>query len=412
MYTREASALDLFTDSIRIMGDATLCGVMEFDRHLNPAALEKAIHACRLANPILHSRLVRGRGPAYWELTDPGNVPQIPVEVCNGDYHPHVIGPVDPYGPVQCRARILRRSSGDIIVINLAHAAADAYGLQALMSQLLQEYTNPGSILPVTGGIPERDTLWIRKLLREKKPALTDLTVINPMWPDPFGTSDGPMSFHKDCISPQMLAAIRTHAKDLGGSVNDAILSAYFLAISDITGHNGPIPLFFPVNLRQHLNDGSRVMTNQATNACFTLVRKPGEGMKEIFPRVIHETRALKAGCIGVPEQVGMDEACDPEGKNIRLMAEKMAALQNDGFADIFISNPGTLTLPETEGLTDAYVCYPGGYMPTTCFITSTFKGHMTITMGYQDRTKAREGTKKALALFVNYFESLADGKK
>ena len=410
MFTREASALDLFTDSIRIMGDATLCGVMEFDRRLDIRVLEKAAHTCLLAHPILHSRLVRGKGPAYWELTDPGTVTPIPVEECDGDYRPHVIGPVDPYGPVQCRVRLLRRSSGDIIVINLAHAAADGYGLQALMAQLLQEYTNPGSIPPATGGIPERDTLWTQKLLREKKPAPTDLTVINPMWPNPFGTSNGPMSFHKDCISPQVLTAIRTHAKDLGGSVNDAILSAYFLAMSDLTGHNGPIPLFFPVNLRQHLTDGSRVMSNQATNACFTMERKPGEGIDEIFLRIIHETRALKSGSIGIAEQVEMDKASDPEGKNVHKMAEQMAALQKNGLADIFISNPGTLILPETEGLTDAYVCYPGGYMPTTCFITSTFRGHMTITMGYQNSTKAREGTRKALALFMQHFHSLAKG--
>lgn len=409
MYTREASALDLFTDSIRIMGDATLCAVMEFDRKLDPNVLEKAAHACLLAHPILHSRLVRGEGPAFWEMVNPGSVPPLCVEECDGNYYPRVIGPVDPYGPVQFRVRLLRRSSGDVIVINLAHAAADAFGLQALMSHVLQEYKTPGSIRPAEGGIPKRDTLWTRKLIREKTPSPEDMTVINPMWPDPFGTSNGPLSFHRECIRPQVLAAIHARAKILGGSINDAILSAYFLAMSDLTGHRGPIPLFFPVNLRQHLTDGSRVMSNQATNACFTMERKPGEGMEEIFPRVIHETRVLKAGCIGIHEQVEMDNSCDPEGKNIRRMAETMAAQQNAGLADIFITNPGTLTLPDTQGLTDAWVCYPGGYMPTTCFITSTFRGHMTITMGYQDNTKAREGTRKALALFRDHLRSLAD---
>jgi NRPS condensation-like uncharacterized protein len=227
--------------------------------------------------------------------------------------------------------------------------------------------------------------------------------MIDPMWPDPFGISDQPSSFHRDVIPPEILEGVRAHARRLGGNVNDVLMAAYFLSMSDLTGHNGPMNLFFPVNLRQHLDDGSRVMSNQATNVCFPLDRAAGEGMEEILVRVIGETRRLKQGCIGVAEQAGMDEASDPEGRYIQRMVEEMAALQHKGMADIFISNPGVFTLPEMEGLADAYVCYPGGYMPTTCFLASTFRGRMTITMGYQDSARAREGTRKALDLFTRH---------
>ncbi len=84
MYTREASALDLFTDSVRLMGDATECAVMEFDRRLEPSALEEAAQACLLAHPILHSRLVRGNGPAFWEMIEQSRVPPLQVEKCTG----------------------------------------------------------------------------------------------------------------------------------------------------------------------------------------------------------------------------------------------------------------------------------------------------------------------------------------
>jgi NRPS condensation-like uncharacterized protein len=407
MYTREASALDLFTDSIRIMGDATLCAVMEFDTRLDPRTLEAAAQACISAHPVLHSRLVRGNGPAFWEMATPVGVPPILPEECADDYHPRVIGPVDPYGPLQVRVRLLRRSRGDCIVINLSHAAADAFGLHTLMSQLLQEYTKPGSIPPASGGIPERDTLWTRMLAREENPPLTEMKVIDPMWPDPFGTSREPSSFHRECISRDELDPIRARAKLLGGNINDVITAAYYLAMSDLTGHHGPFSLFFPVNLRQHLRDGSRVMSNQATNVCFLIERKAGEGMDEILPRVIREIKSLKQSAIGIAEQVAMDKNCDPEGRNIRDMVEQMASMEKRGLADIFFSNPGPLVLPEIPGLTGAYVCYPGGFMPTTCFITSTFRGQMTITMGYQDSKRAREGTRRAMELFRKHFLSL-----
>jgi NRPS condensation-like uncharacterized protein len=409
MRTREASALDLFTDSVRLMGDATLCGVMEFDRQLDPGRLGAAAQACLLAHPILHSRLVRGDGPAFWELIGGARLPPLLVEECAGNYHPLVIGPVNPHGPLQSRVRLLRRPSGDAIVINLAHAAADASGLHTLMSQVLQEYQEPGSVNPAEGGIPERDTLWTRALDRGDTPAPPDMRVINPMWPDPFGTSRQRTSFHRDCIDPPVLKAIHSHAGMLGGSMNDALMAAYFLAMSDLTGHRGPIDIFFPVNLRQHLGDGTRAMSNQATNVCIPLEREAGEGIEEILPRVIAQTAVHKANGIGIAEQVAMDRNCDPEGRNIHRMAEQMVALQNEGLADIFISNPGMLTLPDADGLADAYICYPGGYMPTTCFITSTFRQRMTVTMGYQDSERAREGTRRAMQLFRQHLLSLVD---
>jgi NRPS condensation-like uncharacterized protein len=187
------------------------------------------------------------------------------------------------------------------------------------------------------------------------------------------------------------------------------LLAAYYLTMSDLTGYMDPIAIFFPVNIRQHLNDGSRVMSNQATNVCFTVDRNPGDGMEEILPLIIGQIAVLKARRIGIAEQMEMDRNCDPEGGNIHRMVEEMADLQNGGLADIFISNPGPMTLPDAEGLSDAYLCYPGGYMPTTCFITSTFRERMTVTMGYQDSHRARMGTRKALDLFQQHLLSIAD---
>lgn len=42
MYTCEASSRNLFTDSIRLMEDATPCGVIESDRSPDPVNLQEA----------------------------------------------------------------------------------------------------------------------------------------------------------------------------------------------------------------------------------------------------------------------------------------------------------------------------------------------------------------------------------
>jgi NRPS condensation-like uncharacterized protein len=381
------------------MGDATLCGVMEFDRRLDPGRLGSAAAACIRAHPILHSRLVTGQGPAFWERADHVRPPPVVPEACSGNYHPLVIGPVDPAGPLQCRVRLLRLPAGDIIVINLSHAAADAFGLHTLMAQLLQEYRVPGTIRPAEGGIPARDTLWAAGRAAPL-PAPWERDVVNPMWPDPFGRSDAPMTFHRICVSRAELAAVRAYAASAGGSVNDAIVAAYFLAAGDLTGCRDTVEVFFPVNLRQHRRDGSRAMSNQSGNVSFPLRREDGEGMASVLPRVIGHTRGLKLRGIGLAEQEAMDRACDPEGREVHRMVAGLEAFQREGYADIFLSNPGTFALPDLEGLTDAYVCYPGGLMPTTCLMTSTFRGQMTITLGFQDSERPREAARRLLELF------------
>jgi NRPS condensation-like uncharacterized protein len=403
MRTRCASALDLFTDSIRLLGDATLCAAIEFDLRLDPTALGAAATACVRAHPILHSRLVRGYGPARWELAEPEGDLRVQAEDCPSDYHRYVPRPVDPRGPLQIHVRLLRRPSSDVVVVNLAHAAADAYGLHVLMADLLREYIAPGSLGYAEGGLPERDTLWTCRFAAEEPKPWQRLQVVNPMWPDPFGTAKGPASFHRERLSPPVLTAVRHHVRELGGTFNDAILAAYYLTMTDLTGHCDPIAVFFPVNLRQHLNDGSRVMSNQAANVSIPLERPFGEGADEVLARVIDGTRRLKSDRIGIAEQVEMDALCDTEGRRVQEMAEEMMAQQELGLADIFISNPGPFALPEMEGLVDAYVCYPGVKMPATCFITSSFRGWMTVTMGYQEDDRARARTRTAMNLFCQH---------
>jgi NRPS condensation-like uncharacterized protein len=284
----------------------------------------------------------------------------------------------------------------------MAHAAADAFGLATMCRQLLAEYMDPG-VLPPTDQFPDRDTLWTALMQREGRPGKAAVRILNPMWPDPFGTSNAASDYHLRAISKEDVDRVRLKAKALGGTLNDALMAAYFLSMSDLTGANGPMSVFFPVNLRQHLKDCSRQMSNQSANVGFPLERRNGEGMASILPRVIAETKVLKGGGIGLTEQAEMDRASDPEGLRVHEMVRKMEQLRREGWADIFISNPGPLELPDAPGLRDAYICYPGGYMPTTCFVISSFRGRMTITMGFQDEERPKEGTRKLLDSMTGY---------
>lgn len=97
-YTCPASPLDMFTDSVRLMGDATMCAVMEFDRNLDPCT-SGGCSGVSFGPSCSSQPAYPGRnGPAVWEMADDVRVPWVRVEECSGNYHSLVTGPVDPYG--------------------------------------------------------------------------------------------------------------------------------------------------------------------------------------------------------------------------------------------------------------------------------------------------------------------------
>ncbi len=406
MQSQPASSLDLFTDSVRLMGDATMISVLEFDRQLDIEKLRGALSRCLDAFPILSSRLVRDGGPAFWEplgRADGDDRVEV-LDIGSKDVRPFLIDAVDPRRSPQVRVRLLRSLESDTVAINLAHAAADGHGLKVLCRALLEAYVEPRSVPSANGALPERDTKWTEGLLDSENEIHSEgLKMIDPMWPSPCGPSKAPSTFHRAVISSTGIENIRSLAHAHGGTINDVLMAAYFLSMSDLTGHLGPQNVFFPVDLRRYLPKGSKSMSNQAVNVGFPLTRDRGEGMCGVLDKIICQTVRLKSRRLGIREQVAFDRGCDPAGVSMQRMVREMADLQDKGWADIFISNPGRLELPMVPGLRDAYICYPGCYMPTTCFVISTFNGTMSVSMGYQDDEEPLAVTRRALESFINY---------
>ena len=403
MQRQPASSLDLFTDSVRLMGDATMIAVMEFDRRLDMRRLFEAASLCIDVFPILGSRLVRGQGAAYWDLPDrQGDDEIFSVNfIEDRDYRPHVPMAVDPYSSSQSKIRLLRTPDRDVIVINMAHAAADGCGLMVLADTLLNAYLDPSSFKRSGSGLPVRDTLWTADLVDGKDVSGEGMDADTSMWPAICGRSREPSSYHRAVIIPEEVQRIKESIHTLGGTVNDALLAAHFLSLSEMTGYHGVHHLSFPVNLRQHLADDSRIMANQAANISFPIQRVPGDSNSANMAKVVKETKRLKSSLIGIREQVAFDRFSDAEGKAVHQMVQEMVRRQEGGLANIFISNPGSIVLPTVPGLRDAYVCYPGSLMPSTCFVISTFRGTMSVTMGYQNGDEPKLATRKALEGFV-----------
>ena len=245
-----------------------------------------------------------------------------------------------------------------MVVINLAHAAADGFGLMTMANTLLCAYLDPLSVPSRQEGLPARDTLWTADLI-EGDVADHATEVETSMWPSICGRSRDPSLYHRAVIPQDEVQRIKQAANRCGGTINDLLLSAHFLTLSDMTGHRGPHSLSFPVNLRKHLNDG----TNHEQSGSQYLLPHPKDSRRKDGGDAGqgHKGDQAVEGRIGrIREQVAFDRSCDPEGKVVHGMVEDMARMQDDGLANIFISNPGHFPLPAVNGLRDAYICYPG----------------------------------------------------
>ena len=193
MHRQPASSLDLFTDSVRLMGDGTMIAVMEFDRRLDMQRLFEAASRCVDVFPILSSKLVRGHGPAYWDLQERQDSDEIfSVNfIEERDYRAQVPLSIDPYGRAQYKIRLLRTPSRDVVVINLAHAAADGFGLMTMANTLLSAYLDPLSVPSCPEGLPARDTLWTADLIDGSVPD-DAMEMETSMWPSfPMRRSSG-----------------------------------------------------------------------------------------------------------------------------------------------------------------------------------------------------------------------------
>jgi NRPS condensation-like uncharacterized protein len=405
MRSQPASSLDLFTDSVRQLGDATMIAVMEFTRRLDMNRLFEAASICTDAFPILGSKLVRGRGPAYWDVQERQDSDEVLSVYFIGekDYRPYIPLAIDPHGKSQSKIRLLRSPDRDVIVINLAHAAADGFGLMAMADTLLKAYIDPASVPRSDGSLPVRDTLWTAGLIDLCDIPFDGMEPNLSMWPSICGRSHEPSSYHRVVIPEEEVKRIRQAAHAGGGTINDVLLAAYFLSLGDLTGDMDHDSMSFPVNLRRYLTDGTRTMSNQSANVSFPIRRERDDRTEAMMAKVIRETNRLKNGLVGVREQVAFDRFSDPEGNFVDRLVQEMASKQDDGLANVFISNPGPFSLPPFDGLKDAYVCYPGSLMPTTSFVVSTFRGAMSVTMGFQNGEEPKEATRRALEGFVGH---------
>ncbi|MGH3365603.1 MAG: condensation domain-containing protein [Nocardioidaceae bacterium] len=250
--------LDSVSEPWSVHLEVRLSGTVDEDR------LRRAVGAALAKHPRARARatIARQQRAGYeWEITPAPDVDPLDVVVCSDDDALQAVRaglqslavPLVTSPPL--RIRLARHRNGDVVMLNLHHAAGDGIAALRLLRSIARAYTGRSDPVPHTPPeevrIPAPSGRWaqLRALageLRHAAPRSAHLV--------PTGGQDRPgYRLHHLVLSTAQTAALATNA-DTGTTVNDLLLAGLHLALDSWNSEHGSpggrLSVLMPVNLR------------------------------------------------------------------------------------------------------------------------------------------------------------------
>jgi NRPS condensation-like uncharacterized protein len=287
--------------------------------HIDAERLEQAVRDAALRHPIARAQLAGSRLTDvhyHWEIAE--ELGQIDLrEVDCKD-------PADLYG---AREQLLGRTpaldrpgpfslllahsdEGDVVVLNLHHAAGDGLSALRLLGSIARAYAGEDDPLPAVDPLEVRDVAAIggpgsvRERLARAGAALDYVArgVSTPTRIVPEGQSDAPgYGFELLSLSTDALVQLSDLRRD-GATLNDVLLGGLAIAIRRWNERRGvpsaAIYLMMPINLRP-----AQWRLDVVGNFASYVTVRVGAGDQHTLPDAIRaaaaETRRIKDGAIG-----------------------------------------------------------------------------------------------------------------
>ncbi len=250
--------LDSVSEPWSVHLEVRLSGTVDEDRLRQAVKVALARHPrARARITIAHQR----RADYEWEITPAVDVDPLDVVVCPDDEALQAVRadlqslPVPLVMSPPLRIRLARHRKGDVVMLNLHHAAGDGIAALRFFRSIARAYAGRCDPVPPTAPedvqipVPNGRRAQLRALVRELRQAAPRSVHLIPS-----GSKDRPgYGFHHLVVDTAQTAALTTKA-DPGTSVNDLLLAALHLALDSWNSAHGGAPgrlsVLMPVNLR------------------------------------------------------------------------------------------------------------------------------------------------------------------
>ncbi len=420
MKTHKSQLYDKIHSIIDMYNDRMVRGIFEYDIKLNPEIILNVLKRFCEASPIMHSAFHRGIFRHYWieqscEASDFITIKQ--TENINEEAYMFITEALPMNGKVQFKVGIFTNGERSTLAFITNHMYMDGGDLKSFMHSLCKAYNACEQGKDFSGFLKSgsRSHKTVYNSLSYKNRIKAKLLYSNPT---PKNTKIFPLSAseNKDRsfivtrnISADKFLLIKELGKRSDATVNDMILTAYFMSLHELGGfnENEALTVSGAIDLRRYIKNSHLTgITNHSAYLPYTLKR-----IDKNFENNLKEITALSkkfkedpfAGLYGLP-LLNFGFSFFPAFVADRLVKR----FYNN--PNIAISNIGIL--PEdfyainANTPTSAFITGTVKYNPGIMLSLTTYKNKITLSMCCKGNEKDKSKLQKLLMLIE---QKLAD---
>ncbi|MDD1707081.1 MAG: condensation domain-containing protein [Methanoregulaceae archaeon] len=373
--------------------------VIRFDGHLDETRLDAAIEGVVDAEPLITMCYTETEAP-YYRPMEQEMPPLIYSVIRTGDrdaaLQTLLSRPTDPLTGPMARIRLIR-SDVDLLCISVNHTISDAYGVKSLGSLIARLYraqAAPSSFRPLKNS-HNRSFAGVLRLLPKavRHEALVKFGEQQGVWNIPVRSfvKTNP-EYRSVSIAPEILSTIKTRARESGVTVNDILLSAYFLTLTEFVSESEEkiLPVLTSIDLRRYLSpDSFPSLANLSVAFEVPLATQTGTSLSHIVLQVHDAMTERKIGHAGIG---AAEQICENFSAGYCQVKELLARSARETSAgqlpkNPFFSNLGVIpdSVLDYGGLsvTEAFMLPPVEYPPGLGLAASTCQGSLLLSTGF-----------------------------
>jgi NRPS condensation-like uncharacterized protein len=382
--------------------------------------LQRAVREAAGRHPIIRARLAPSRLTDvryHWEIAD--ELPDVDLREleCPGDEQlsdarEELLGRTpDLERPGPFALLLAHQDGGDVLVLNLHHAAGDGLSALRFMGSIARAYAGEPDPTPEVDPLAVRDLGAIsaagslKERLTRGRATLDYLTrgVDAPARIAPQGQSDKPgYAFTLSTYEPDQVAQI-TASRTEDATVNDVLLASLAVAVRRWNERHGDaaaetIYLMMPINLRP-AEWRLDVVGNYASYVSVRIGSRHQNNLREAVPAAAQSTRRIKDGALaGLIVDLFSAPAVLPTALKQRM--QSLIPLTGDVVVDTAVlSNLGRVadvpTLGDAGAVREIWFSPPGRMPLGASLGVATLGGRLFVTLRYRhplfDRSAAAE---------------------
>lgn len=375
----------------RVIADQQITYVLEFSGALELGRLNRALSTLAMASPVLSSvlevdgdRFGRKLLPGYW----PAVAIAAETEPAAQSIERFTGTPCDPQREPPLKLQLIRAPGHDTLCVKTDHVLTDAAGLKQLLYGLASAYATGGLRTPFNPDRGAGQVLWrFSPLALLRAAAKANLPKPGPgMIAGPFDSQ--PTFIEHVRVGSHEFDSIRTGAKRLGATLNDALLAAVYRAVwrRQASEPLGPYPVMVPVDLRRYLPDHRQCVATNLSSAVYpSLAAVPNESFPETLARVTAAMDVFKRDNPGLPALLLMLVGAQRGG---RMMRDRYRLASSRGSRFINLTNFGVIDAAQCDfgvPLAAAYGVGPIQYAPGILIAVSTFADTLHLVVQGND---------------------------